>query len=328
MNQLVNASRILAYQGIADDSPGHISVRDPLSPDTAFLITGGTGTAAKITPADIAVARINDSVITSAALSGYDPPIRPAEVFIHSSIYQRFPNTTVNSIAFYRAEQLLPWSLFSSNTSSITTTQATTADLTGFFAATSGTAFMGVHPAPVFSVFDSEPNTTSVAVDNTIKGLALARKFGPSGATVETINDADGFRPLVLMRNDGATLVGTTVPEVVYRFIQADKSARVQYHLSFLSSANDSIPQFLPSGVTKTSDEYLRSWLLWMSQIEPFINADSARSPELWKGAGDSTSSGSGNGNSNSGAMRQPCASYAPMLTIGLTLLLATSISL
>lgn len=313
VNQLVNASRILAYQGIADDSPGHISIRDPLSPNTTFLITGGSSTAAQITPADIAVVRINDSVVTSAALSGYAPPLRPAEIFIHSSIYQRFPNTTVSSIAYYRAEQLLPWSLFPTNVTNITSSAVTTADLTGFYAATSATAFMGALPAPVFNVFDAEPSTTSVAVDNTIKGYELAQKFGPSDAAVHTVNETDGFRPLVLMRNDGATVVGTTVPETVFRFVQAAKNARVQYHSSFLATANGSVPQLLPLAATKTGDNYLRSWLLWMSQIEPSINADSVRSPELWKGNRDSNS---GVSNTNGGVTRRPFAVSVSLLAI------------
>lgn len=329
VNQLVNASRILAIQGIADDTPGHISVRDPLSPDTAFLVTGGTKTPAQVTPADIAVARINDSVITSAALSGYDAPARPAEIFIHSSIYERFPNTTVNSIAFYRAEQLLPWSLFSTNTSSDVTSDTATTDLTGFYATTSGTAFMGPHPAPVFDVFLSDPNTTSTAVDNTIKGFALAQKFGPSGAAVQTVNETDGIRPLVLMRNDGATVVGLTVPEVVFRYVQAARSARVQSHLASMTTANTSSPQFLPAEATKTTDQYLPSWLLWMSQIEPSINADSARSPELWKGTGDSASSdGSSDNSHKNAAATRSIASPTSIVAIALAWVLVPLIQM
>lgn len=314
----------MAYQGIADDSVGHISVRDPLSPDTTFLITAGSGAAAQISPADIAVVRINDSVVTSAALSGYAPPTRPATIFIHSSIYQRFPNTTVSSIAYYQAEQLIPWSLFSTNTANTSASEVTAADLTGFYATTSGTAFMGAHPAPVFNVFEAEPSTTSGAVDNTIKGYELAQKFGPADASVQTVNLTDGFRPLVLMRNDGATVVGTTVPETVFRFVQAAKSARILQHTSSMTATNGSVPQYLPVAATKTEDEYLRSWLLWMSQIEPSINADSSRSPELWKGNGDS---GSGT-NSNAGESQRACAKAISIWAACFALLLSTVLSM
>ncbi|CBQ71556.1 conserved hypothetical protein [Sporisorium reilianum SRZ2] len=311
VNQLVNASRILAYQGIADDSPGHISIRDPLSPTTAFLITAGTRPAAQISPADIAVVRINDSVVTSAALDGYAAPARPAEIFIHSSLYQRFPNTTVNSVAYYRTEQLLPWTLFPAKSANGTSADATVSDVDSLYAATSGAAFMGSYPAPVFNAFDAEPNTTSVSVDSVVKGFDLAQKFGPAGAGVQTVNQSDGFRPLVLMRNDGATVVGTSVPEVVFRFVQAAKSARVQYHAASLLWSNGSAPLFLPTAATKTSDDYLRSWLYWMTQIEPQIDADSKRSPELWKGNGDS-SAGSGSGSKGTtGAATKQVASTA-----------------
>lgn len=301
VNQLVNASRILAQQGIADDSAGHISIRDPLSPNTAFLITTDSRTAAQVTPADIAVVRINDSVVTSAALSGYPIPNRPAEVFIHSSIYQRFPNSTVNSIAFYQTEQLLPWAMFRANRANGTSAGATASDMTSLYSATSGSAFMGAHPAPIFDALVADPNTLSLAVDNVIKGFGLAQKFGPASATVDTINQTDGFRPLVLMRNHGATVVGTSVPETVFRFIQAAKSARVQFHAAALTLGNGSTPLFVPSTVTKTTDVYLRSWLLWMTQIETAIRDDSSRSPDLWKGDGDSGSgSGSGSGTGTS----------------------------
>ncbi|CDR98966.1 uncharacterized protein SPSC_00639 [Sporisorium scitamineum] len=295
VNQLVNASRILAYQGIADDSPGHISIRDPLSPATTFLITAGTRTAAQITPADIAVVRINDSIVTSSALDGYPTPVRPTEIFIHSSLYQRFPNTTVNSVAYYRTEQLLPWTLFPARTVNTTSADATVSDVSSLYAATSGAAFMGPYPAPVFNAFDAEPNTTTISVDSVVKGFNLAQRFGPTGASVQTVNQSDGFRPLVLMRNDGATVAGVSVPEVVFRFVQAAKNARVQYHAASLLWSNGSTPLFLPEAATRTSDGYLPSWLWWMTQIEGGVRGDSSRSPELWQGSGG-VKAGSGSG--------------------------------
>lgn len=317
MNQLVNASRILAYHGIADDSVGHISMRDPQSPNTTFLVTGGSRTAAQVTPADIAVVRINDSVVLSAALTGYPTPPRPAEIFIHSSIYQRLPNTTVSSIAYFQAEQLLPWALYPANTTNATTSEEAASDPIGFYAATAGAAFMGVNPAPIFDVFDAEPGTDSVAVDNTLKGYALAQTFESTNALSQTVNQSDGVRPLVLMRNDGATVVGTTVPETVFRFIQAAKNARVLYHASSLASANRSEPQFLPSVAIQSSDTYLRSWSLWMSQIEPSINADATRNPDLWKGNDDS---GSGPTVTNGAAALQPKTLSVSILAIGIVL--------
>lgn len=284
VNQLVNASRILALHGIADDGPGHISVRDPLSPNDTFLLTAGSSTPAQVTPADIAVVRINDSVVTGAALNEFSTPVRPSEVFIHSSIYQRFPNTTVNSIAYYRAEQLLPWSLYPDNTSNVSIITAGP-DFSAFLPAFQGAAFLGPYGAPTFSIFDSEPNTTSVAIDNMIKGHALARAVGPTGANISTVTQDPGYRPLVLMRNDGATVTGTTVPEVAFRFIAAAKNARIYSHMIATigtASTNGATPYFLPSTATRTTDNYLRSWLLWMTQIESGMVADQARHPQLW----------------------------------------------
>lgn len=326
VNQLVNASRILAYQGIADDSPGHISIRDPLSPNTAFLITGGNRTPAQITPADIAVVRINDSVVTSAALDGYAPPARPAEIFIHSAIYQRFPNETVSSIAYYQAEQLLPWTLFPADTTNRSSAEATVSDLSSLHASTSEAAFLGSYSAPVFDAFSAESDTTSVAVDSVIKAFDLAAKFGPARATVDTVNQTNGFRPLVLMRNDGATVVGVSVPEVVFRFVQASKSARVQFHAASLTYGNGSAPLFVPSAATKTVDAYLRSWLLWMTQIERAVHDDSARSPELWQGNGNTNSSagsGSGSKSKNSAATEQTFGPIATMLALVFALICA-----
>ncbi|GAC71114.1 hypothetical protein PANT_1c00006 [Moesziomyces antarcticus T-34] len=325
VNQLVNASRILASQGVADDCAGHISIRDPLSPDT-FLITGGSRTSAKITPADVAVVRINDSQVISAALDDHEPPIRPAEIFIHSSIYQRFPNTTVNSIAYYQAEQLLPWSLFASDSAGVNTSQVTANDLTGFFATTAGASFMGAHPAPVFSVFDDDPDATTIAVDDVAKGLSLATMFGPADAAVASVNETDGFRPLVLMRNDGATVVGTTVPEVTFRFVQAVKSARIQHHASLLSAQSGSVPRFVPAQATKTSDEYLRSWLLWISQVEDGMAADVARSPELWAGSGNAAATGAGS--ENAASMKAPLSKGLALFVICSTFSLTSLLSL
>lgn len=284
VDQLVNASRILAWHGIADDGPGHISVRDPLSPNTTFLLTAGSGTPAQITPADIAVVRINDSVVIGAALSNFTPPIRPAEVFIHSAIYQRFPNSTVNSIAYYRAQQLLPWSLYPDTTSNVTVSSAGP-DFSAFLPVYQGAAFLGPYGAPTFSIIESEPNTTSAAINNVVKGHALATAMGPVGANISTVTEANGYRPLVLMRNDGATVSGTTVPEVVFRFIAAVKNAEIYSSMIATigtASTNGATPYFLPGTATRMSDNYLRSWLLWMTEIESDMLTDQRRRSELW----------------------------------------------
>lgn len=315
---------MLAQQTIADDSPGHISIRDPLAPNVAFLITAGTRPAAQVTPADIAVARINDSIVTSAALSGYAAPARPAEIFLHSSIYQRFPNTTVASIAFYRPEQLLPYTLFPDQSANGSAADATVSDMTSLYAATSGAAFMGGYAAPVFDAFDAEPATITPSVDNVVKGFALAQKFGPANARVGSVNETDGFRPLVLMRNDGATVVGTSVPETVFRFVNAVKSARVQYHASSMAFGNGSKPLFLPNAAAKVNDAYLRSWLLWMTQIEDGIRSDEARSPELWKTDDANSTSSDGGGALASSAAPSVFVRPQTALIAGAATLLAT----
>ncbi|PWZ00409.1 hypothetical protein BCV70DRAFT_95051 [Testicularia cyperi] len=309
VNQLVNASRILAYYSIADDGPGHISVRDPSSPGDTFLITGGDSAPGQVRPADIAVVRINDSVVVGAALGGFAAPTRPAEVFIHSSIYQRFPNTTVNSIAYYRPEQLIPYSIYPAYVANATSGEASN-NASSFLPTTQSVAFLGPHAAPIFNLFDSEPNATTAAVDNAVKGFALSVKFGPQGTSVSTIQDANGFRPLVLMRNDGATTAGLTVPEVVFRLMQAVKNARILSNSlataliggTTISSSSSAQIQFLPSTATQTSDNYLRSWLVWMSSIEAGINEDQTRNPAAWAGASGGSSSSSDPDSSSSGA--------------------------
>lgn len=126
---------------------------------------------------------------------------------------------------------------------------------------------------------------TSVAIDNTIKGHALARAVGPANANISTVTQDPGYRPLVLMRNDGAIVSATSVPEVVFRFVAAVKNARVYSSMIATigtASTNGATPYFLPGTATRTTDNYLRSWLYWMTQIESSMLADQARHPELW----------------------------------------------
>ncbi len=90
--------------------------------------------------------------------------------------------------------------------------------MTSLYAATSGAAFLGgfphlcsTHstPSPARPL---QPSTTSSRV------LPWLRSLGLVVRGERTVNLTDGFRPLVLMRNDGVTVVGTSVPETVFRF--------------------------------------------------------------------------------------------------------------
>lgn len=154
------------------------------------------------------------------------------ERFIHGEIYRTRPE--VMAVVHCHAPQLIPFG-------------ATRSQLRPLYHM-SGFLGQGV---PIFEIRDAAGMT-----DMLIRTSALGR------ALAETLGD----KPMVLMRGHGATMVGRSVAQVVYRSIYAALNAALQMEATRLGE-----PIFLEREEARkaeaTNDGALdRAWALWKQQ--------------------------------------------------------------
>lgn len=100
LTELVMANRILAREDVIDDF-GHISVRNPLNPDTYFL--SRSRSPAVVTRGDIMEFTMDGDLI------GADHRRPYAERHIHGAIYRDRPD--VNAVTHHHARSVLPFTM-------------------------------------------------------------------------------------------------------------------------------------------------------------------------------------------------------------------------
>jgi HCOMODA/2-hydroxy-3-carboxy-muconic semialdehyde decarboxylase len=106
--------------------------------------------------------------------------------------------------------------------------------------------------APVFEIRQAAGKGTDLLIRDRKLGAALARALGQSAA--------------VLMRGHGATMVGASLRQAVFRAIYTEKGARIQAEALRLGP-----PTFLTAAeaaaAASTNDSQIgRAWDLWLAQ--------------------------------------------------------------
>jgi ribulose-5-phosphate 4-epimerase/fuculose-1-phosphate aldolase len=154
------------------------------------------------------------------------------ERFIHGEIYRARPE--VMAVVHCHAPQLIPFG-------------ATRSALKPIYHMS---GFLG-HGVPIFEIREAA-GMTDMLIRNSALGRALA------GALAD--------KPMVLMRGHGATMVGTSIPQVVYRSIYAALNAALQAEAMRLGE-----PIFLEREEARraeeTNDKALdRAWALWAQE--------------------------------------------------------------
>lgn len=105
----------------------------------------------------------------------------------------------------------------------------------------------GASPAPVFDLADHVGERNDLLIRTSAQGVALAAEFEPHGHVEkkakrslfgtkrkDPIISQNRPRPLVLMRGHGATIIGPSVQEAVFRAVYARVNAQtlLQLHTS------------------------------------------------------------------------------------------------
>ena len=113
-------------------------------------------------------------------------------------------------------------------------------------------AFLGSE-VPVFEIRDFAGDDTDLLIRSNDLGMALAQTLGDT--------------QVVLMRGHGATIVGTTLPEVVFRSVFTHMNAELQMNALQLGEVNYLTPGECRTATLSVGGQADRAWNLWKSEL-------------------------------------------------------------
>jgi ribulose-5-phosphate 4-epimerase/fuculose-1-phosphate aldolase len=162
-----------------------------------------------------------------------DAPRPYLERFIHSEIYRIRPDVT--AIMHHHAPSIIPFGV-------TTTPLRPIYHMAGFLGA-------GV---PVFDI-RADAGETDMLIRTRALGCAHANCLGPCSAT--------------LMRGHGATVVGTSLQQVVYRAIYMEMNARLQADALRLGPVTYLTEQEAALAAATNDGQLQRPWDLWAREV-------------------------------------------------------------
>lgn len=210
------------------DAFGHVSARHPYEPGR-FLMTK------RVAPGQASVEDVHEFDLNGELADASGVPMF-GERYIHSAIYSARPE--VNSVIHSHSTSMIASGLVPGHS------MRPVCHMCGF---------LGIN-VPVFDIRDVVGGATNMLIQSQALGEHLARSLGEAN--------------VVLMRRHGSTVVGSTVPQAVYRAIYAEENSRLQTAAESIGS-----PTYLTEGETKACEELApfaieRSWNFWLSQLD------------------------------------------------------------
>jgi HCOMODA/2-hydroxy-3-carboxy-muconic semialdehyde decarboxylase len=210
------------------DAFGHVSVRHDKHPDR-FLLARNMAPGL-VTEADIIEYDLDSNPLNAGGRSVY------LERFIHGELYRARPDVT--AVVHSHSASVIPFGIVKS------------VPLRAVFHMG---AFIG-EAAPVFEIRDVAGDETDLLISDRRLGAALAKTLG-SGT-------------VALMRGHGATVVGASLMEVVFRAVYTEGNARLQAEALRIGPVT-----YLSAGESRTATvnvggQALRAWNLWRMQAE------------------------------------------------------------
>lgn len=210
------------------DAFGHVSVRHDKRPDRYLLARNMA--PGLVTEADIIEYDLDSNPLNANGRSVY------LERFIHGELYRARPD--VMAVVHSHSPSVIPFGIVKS---------------VPFRPVYHMAAFIG-EAAPIFEIRDVAGDETDLLISDRRLGAALAKTLG-SGT-------------VALMRGHGATVVGATLMEVVFRAVYAEGNARLQAEALRIGPVT-----YLSAGEARTATvnvggQALRAWNLWRMQAE------------------------------------------------------------
>jgi ribulose-5-phosphate 4-epimerase/fuculose-1-phosphate aldolase len=208
------------------DGFGHVSVRHDKNPNRYLL-------ARNMAPGNVTADDIVEFTLDGEAVNANGRRVY-LERFIHGEIYRKRPD--VMAVVHSHSHSIVPLSVVKG-----TKLQAI------FHMA----GFIG-QGAPVFEIRDFAGDKTDLLISSNRLGAALADMFVG--------------HDIVLMRGHGSTVVGHSIPHVIYRAVYAEINARYQLSVQGMGEIN-----YLTSGesarcVETIEQQMQRPWDLWAEE--------------------------------------------------------------
>lgn len=223
LDDLVAANRILFRHGVVD-AFGHVSVRHDKDPER-FLLSRNMAPGL-VTRDDIVEFDLEGAPVDARGRRVY------LERFLHGQIYRARPD--VQAVVHSHAPDLLPFGIV----------QGIELKPVWHMA-----GFLGGAPAPVFEIRDAAGPASDLLIRDNGLGQALA--------------DSLGAAPIVLMRGHGATLVGESLPVVVFRSVYTKMNADVLLRSLPLGPVTYLTPGEAEATTVTNSSQIGRAWELW-----------------------------------------------------------------
>lgn len=227
VEELVLANHIL-YDQNAVDGYGHISVRNPINPNTFFL-------ARSVAPSMVQVDDIMEFDMDGKALNG-DTRTAYGERFIHSGIYKR--RQDVNSVVHGHAAPVLPYGLTGKSLKPVYHMSA----------------FLG-EGAPIFEIrqYAKPSPDTDMFVSNMDLGEGLAQTLGK--------------HYFVLMRGHGYAAAADSIRKVVFRSVYAVQNAAIQSEAMKIGNPKYLTAEEALKSKETIEKTINRPWELWVQRV-------------------------------------------------------------
>jgi len=209
------------------DAFGHVSVRHDANPER-FLLARNMAPAL-VTEHDIVEFHLDGTPVNAGGRSVY------LERFLHGEIFRARPD--VHCVVHSHAPEVVPFGV---------SKQAR------LRAVWHMSGFLGLD-TPVFEIRDTAGSSTDLLIRSTDLGKALALSLG--GASV------------VLMRGHGATVVGESIRQTVFRAVYTQLNAKLQFQAMQIGEVN-----YLSEGEARTTTDVIgtqvdRAWDLWKQEV-------------------------------------------------------------
>jgi len=210
------------------DAFGHVSVRHDKHADR-FLLARNMAPGL-VSAADIIEYDLDSNPLNAGGRSVY------LERFIHGEVYRARPD--VIAVVHSHSPSVIPFGIVKS---------------VPFRPVFHMAAFIG-EAAPIFEIRDVAGDATDLLITDRRLGAALAETLGAG--------------TVALMRGHGATIVGKSLMEVVFRAVYTEGNARLQAEAMRIGPVT-----YLSAGEAKTATvnvggQALRAWNLWRMQAE------------------------------------------------------------
>jgi len=219
----------ILYDQKVVDAFGHVSVRHDKRPDR-FLLARNMAPSL-VTPEDIVEFDLDGNAIDARGRKVY------LERFIHSEIYR--VRADVGAVVHSHSHAVIPFGAMRSQS---------------LRAILHMGGFIGTQ-APVFEIRECAGDGSDLLIRSSELGAALAKSLGP--------------KSVVLMRGHGATVVGATLREAVYRGVYVDVNARLQLQAIALCAAQagaaiDYLTEAEGEAAARTTGSQIeRAWEMW-----------------------------------------------------------------